>query len=430
MRSIAHRIQFIVVMTTLVAIGVLSVSVLYTYEELERTILHLDTEAGKDFLQGRPVGDGDQRWDTEHLTAFFQSSNSNTHIQPQEIFRGLVAPYSAELELGSKTFLVTVDDVPGGTIYIAKDITAFENREHAVRMGLLYISMAVLLLGTLITHFAARRVVGPLKRLTQSISQMHPSARLDRVDENQADTELASIASTFNSFLAEMEGYVQRQRLLLTMASHELRTPVAVMRGALDVIEQRNSMSVADRVTLERIRRATEEMHSNIQAILLLTRGDKSAAGDNLVREIRPLVEEIVVELEGANFDTTRITIRGESILTKAVPASLVKILLRNLIQNSLQHTQGAVIVAMYSGSIMVIDAAQPVDISSLSTASGQNRTAARGPGLGLFIVTLICERIGWRLLPLPVHQELGMEQAGVEVVFVPSPNGRMEEPS
>ncbi|MDK7178822.1 histidine kinase dimerization/phospho-acceptor domain-containing protein, partial [Micrococcus luteus] len=77
---------------------------------------------------------------------------------------------------------------------------------------------------------------------------------MQRLDTDYDEIELHSISDSFNQFLMQIEQFVQREKNLLNMASHELKTPLAVMLGGLDILDKRGNLSPKDEVTLQRIR--------------------------------------------------------------------------------------------------------------------------------------------------------------------------------
>src|SRR5690606_23369210 len=138
------------------------------------------------------------------------------------------------------------------------------------------LGVVVLVLGALLAHLTTRRLVTPLRQLTDHIRVTQPAPRMPRISRTFKDRELREIADTFNLFLDEIETYVRREQSLLGLASHELRTPIAVILGALDVIAQRGRLSAEDDKTFQRIVRASQEMSANIDSILKLTRRESA----------------------------------------------------------------------------------------------------------------------------------------------------------
>src|SRR5690606_1882219 len=120
-------------------------------------------------------------------------------------------------------------------------------------------ALVIIAFSLLLAVLSSRRIVKPLRLLSDRISRTPVGTSMPRMETDYADAELHSIAMTFNRFLDELESHVRREQSLLSLASHELRTPIAVMSGALDILESRNQLSSNDQATLARVRRACDE---------------------------------------------------------------------------------------------------------------------------------------------------------------------------
>src|SRR5690606_5879190 len=183
---------------------------------------------------------------------------------------------SAEIELAGQTYLARVETVETGVLYVAKNITHFEKREALFQIALLVMTLVIVAFSLLLAVLSSRRIVRPLKLLSERISGTPVGPAMPRMETDYLDAELHSIAMTFNRFLDELESYVQREQSLLRLASHELRTPIAVMSGALDILESRDQLNPNDRTTLGRIRKACDEMGDNVNILLQLARREPS----------------------------------------------------------------------------------------------------------------------------------------------------------
>lgn len=194
--------------------------------------------------------------------------------QLPDIFSALPKNYRGEIELDNKTYLVTIETIPGGVLYISKDITHFENQELLFNLALLVISGFSLLLSLFLARYLSRRIAKPLKQLADSISLTQAGTQMQRLGTDYVDIELHSISESFNEFLKQIEQFVQREKNLLNMASHELRTPIAVTLDGLDILEKRSNLSDKDQVTLQRMRQACLVMRTNVDVLLSLARYD------------------------------------------------------------------------------------------------------------------------------------------------------------
>lgn len=408
-RTIARRIHRTVFAISIICLVITGGLIYLANEDMEQTMLSLDYQAERSFLLDNIGRDQTLTWHTANLRAFYVPADQVDQATPPALFRGLPFPFSGEIEVNEQTYLVTIDKAGGGRLYLANNITLFEQQETLFAIVLAIICLAVIVLSFVLARISSRRLVVPLRQLAGHIGNTLPGRSMSRVPPHFEDAELATIAATFNSFLDELEAYVKREQSLLGLASHELRTPIAVISGALDVMQQRDQLHDDDRRTLDRARQANTEMGANVDMILKLARREETTDGATAI-DLPAMTRELLTELDSATGAQDRVTFAANSPDSPIADPVLVKMLLRNLVQNALQHTEGDVRVHMVRNCIEIIDhgAGLPVPYQRLLT----ERTMPVGEltmmsGLGLFIVTLICERLGWQL-HIPHSSEQG----------------------
>ncbi|MYN12839.1 histidine kinase [Pusillimonas sp. TS35] len=386
---------------SLLSMGAMVVTVLLVNEDLEETMMRIEYSEERDFiLQNRPP-DEMLVWDTQDIAIVYIPKGHDRPAAMPAVLRGLPAKdFSKELVFEGRTYIVNVQVMGAGILYMAKNITHFEDRETLFQIALVIMTLVIVALSLLLALLGARRIVMPLRLLAQHISRVPVGANMPRINEDYAEAELHTIATTFNRFLDELESYVKREQSLLGLASHELRTPIAVMSGALDIIEARGQLNANDRTTLARMRRACDEMRANVDVLLKLARRD---GGTTTLQHIdmgevaRQVIDDLAVS--HAAGERVMLAVRGTAV-AQADP-TLVTMLLRNLIQNALQHTQQSVHVVLAPGLIEVGDEGGGLGAEQQAILRGEKRLSSDGTalsGLGLYIVTLTCERLGWRL--------------------------------
>ena len=398
--SIGRRIRRTVLLAIFVTLFITVTSVFVANENLERSVLEIDLQAERDFILEHTDPDTPLSWDTASLKAFYLPPDSTAQDQLPEIFRGLPFPFSGEIEIDGSTFLMTLGEARGGRLYIAKDISIFERRETLFQTFLLVLGGVVLVLGTLLAHLTTRRLVTPLRQLSDYIRVTQPAPKMPRISREFNDRELREIADTFNLFLDEIETYVKREQSLLSLASHELRTPIAVILGALDVLAQRGTLGAEDRKTVQRIVCASKEMSANIDTVLKLTRR-RSSEDEHERVVLQDVLREVIEEVDRSVGGASRIHVRSDDSPCLMSDRLLVKMLLRNLLQNALQHTSGAVDITVRGAVMEIVDHGHGLPEPQkklLRDELGDASALLALSGLGLFIVTLICDRLGWRL--------------------------------
>src|SRR5688572_11473299 len=121
-----------------------------------------------------------------------------------------------------------------------------------------------------------RRAVAPVAQLAKVVADIDLE-RLSAEDHKRiessrfGDDEVGVLAETIEKTLERISAFVERERYFTGSASHELRTPITVITGALELLEQ-SDLSAADEKVVDRIRRATLDMKTTIEMFLCLAR--------------------------------------------------------------------------------------------------------------------------------------------------------------
>jgi two-component system OmpR family sensor kinase len=143
-------------------------------------------------------------------------------------------------------------ETPGGTVrYLAvpirsgnhvrgvfvaamfQDLEA-ETIEPAVRAAAL-VGVAALLLGSILAFVVARRIIRPVQ-MVEATARTISESDLSRRIEVRGDDEIAHLAETFNDLLERLERAFSAQRAFVDDAGHELRTPITIIRGQLELL--------------------------------------------------------------------------------------------------------------------------------------------------------------------------------------------------
>lgn len=404
--SVARRLRLAIFGVGLLNVVLVLLAVDYAYEDMKAGILDVELQQERDLLQRQLAREGmDALVDTANLTTRFVAANRDTASLPA-MFADRKAPFSDEVNEGGNLYLVSIEMIqePLGTLYVAQDITTLRDREQRFQLALLILMLVMLALTFVMAHFGANRLVKPLKRLIHQINHTAPGSFMPRVSEGYRESEYVDIARTFNRFLNAMEAHVQREKTMLAMAGHELRTPLTVISGALDVMEQRHALSPADARTASRIRRATDDMRADVEVLLELMRGSGRLEEKTAIR-VDELLQEVIESLEAGQPDQSgRIEWQLECPQTSiSANAALVRMLFRNLLQNALKHTHQKVLVRVSQDQVIISDQGGGIPDrvrEQLKSRPGLERASSSelSQGLGLLIVQLVCERLGWTL--------------------------------
>ncbi|MBI4740033.1 MAG: HAMP domain-containing histidine kinase [Betaproteobacteria bacterium] len=378
------------------------IAVFVAYQDLERTMRHLVFAEEKSFFLAHLNRKQGSAIETDKLSAVFVPDGSA--IAPPDLFSGLSVPHRGELRRNGKTYLIRIDRSADGTLYLAKDISLFERREWLFRGVLAAIVLAALGIGLLLAQVTSTRIARPMARLAAAVGRLTPGGGREASSAFPTDfheKELREIAGTLARYLAAVDELMRRERRLLAMASHELRTPVAVIAGALEVIEKQGGAGApAAGKAWRRIRVATDEMREQLAAILALSRTPAFTSVGQA--DMGAVAAAVLDDLAAAGLAVERIAWAHPPMpVTANADPVLAKMLVRNLIQNALQHTTvGTVGVELQADSLSVSDSGPGLPTADRMRLDGKPEHAEAPPGgaLGLYLVTLIAERLGWSL--------------------------------
>lgn len=400
LKSVSRRVYRAILIVSVVATLAMVVTVLVVNEDLELTMLNVEFAQEREFILMNHADDALFIWDTPDLAVVYVPSDEARPAAMPKIFQDLSPDYSAEIKRGRDTYLVTVETVQNGVLYIAKNITHFEDREALFNIALGIIAIVIIAFSLLLARLSSRRIIKPLKLLSERISALPVGPNMPRMEADYVDAELHSIALTFNRFLDELESYVRREQSLLSLASHELRTPLAVMSGALDIIELRDQLGEQDRTTLRRVRRACDEMRDNVNILLKLARRESGDSVHEIV-DVGAVAQKVAEDLALTHNAGQRVRVDTMSTLTVLADTAMVVMLLRNLVQNAVQHTRNQIRVTISRECVEIEDEGGGLSVDEQAILMGHQRFTAEDPalsGLGLYIVTLMAERLDWRL--------------------------------
>jgi signal transduction histidine kinase len=173
------------------------------------------------------------------------------------------------------------------------------------------VGLAVLLLGSLLAWRLASRVVRPVSALTRtarSISETDFSGRIPA----QGRDEVAQLGTTFNEMLNRLEGAFAAQRRFVDDAGHELKTPLTIVRGHLELIEDDPQDR---RETLALVMDELDRMARIVDDLLLLAKHEQPDFLDLATVEVGGLTDELHAKALGLAPREWLLESRGRGVI-------------------------------------------------------------------------------------------------------------------
>jgi signal transduction histidine kinase len=262
------------------------------------------------------------------------------------------------------------------------------------------VSLTVLVVASVLAWLAAGPVLAPLRELTETARSITESDLTQRITV-QGEDEIAELTITFNEMLDRLEAAFSSQRNFINDASHELRTPITIIRGHLELLGDEPQER---RETIELVLDELDRMSRFVNDLLLLAKAEQPDFLTLETVEISSLTEELYVKARGLAQRDWRLEGKGSGILR--VDRQRLTQAVLNLAHNATQHTSAGDVIALGStlkdgkALFWVRDTGVGIPLADQSRiferfARGVGRRRSEGSGLGLSIVRAIAQSHG-----------------------------------
>jgi signal transduction histidine kinase len=237
----------------------------------------------------------------------------------------------------------------------------------------------------------AGRALAPVDRISQVAREIEASDLSRRIALPGPDDELTRLASTFDGMLDRLEGAFKSQRQFLADTSHDLRTPLSVIRSNVEVALDDPTPTVEEwKTTGEIVVRNAERMGTMLDGLLAAARFQNGRAAMVTV-DLAGLTAEVAGDLTAsAATRDVAIGVISESAVVQADPVSLTRAL-GNLIDNALRVAPPGSDLRIASGQV---DGWAYLAVADQGPGFDFSRT---GSGLGLSIVEQVAQLHGGR---------------------------------
>jgi two-component system osmolarity sensor histidine kinase EnvZ len=242
----------------------------------------------------------------------------------------------------------------------------------------------------------ARRAIRPLERLQQAVTSLGRGQTPERLPET-GPREIAALSRRFNEMAKQVEDLLAARTVLLAGVSHDLRTPLARLRLAVEMLVKKPGPELAAQVEAD-----IEAMDRLIADVLTLARGLGHEVAQRVA--VRDLLADLVRAIPGA---AGRVQIEATEIALDA-PVGALRRILANLLENALRYGGSEPVTvraeAMGGGyRIGVLDRGPGIPATEKEAVfrpfyrlEASRSVSTGGSGLGLAIVHQLAAAQGW----------------------------------
>ena len=309
---------------------------------------------------------------------------------------------------------VSVDGDPArGTFIAAFDLNAELKPVSDASRTYLIVGLVTLIVVGLVGWVVAGRLLRPIRGLREAAARITASDVSERIPVVGHD-DVSALTSTVNDMLDRLQGALTGQRQLLDDVGHELKTPITIVRGHLELMNPDNASDVV--ATRDLAIDELDRMGGLVRDISALAQVERSALANVHPTDIAALVERVRLKVAALSAHSWVVTATADGVVL--VDADKLTQALLQLAANAVTH--GAPTGVIELGSALTLDAAGRPHLHLWVSDHGpgisdellprvfdrfQRGTRGRGPagsGLGLAIVAAIAQAHGGTALVAP----------------------------
>ena len=286
---------------------------------------------------------------------------------------------------------------PGRPVFVLADLSTQEVSEGATDAAihkLIFLSAGLFLVALGVSELITRWTLKPLRRLTGRVVREDAATAGARFHADFPKDEIGQLAAALDDYRSRLEEMLARERRFLSDCSHELRTPIATITTALDILGTPAEKGANHDHVRERLRRSAHRMERLIRTFLLLAR-DRTPPVDPEVTDVGELVHGVAEEIRALNpRGSLAVNLVYPSPIMVRINSEALSILCHNLIGNAYLHVG--------EGKLEITVRRQDQSISIVFTDDGPglpenpSSYARGGNGIGLTLVERVCKACGW----------------------------------
>lgn len=357
--------------------------------------------------------------DTQNLTAYFDTTKLPKDIQKNiPLTNGFHESENHEIVV----YKTTKENKDLYLLYYRAQVDSL-----AMYYGLVPLTIILIFLYSILwfSYRFSRRMVSPVSWLANQVNNIDFQAKdispikLDDLPF-ETDDEIQLLADSIVNLGDRLDNFIEREGNFTRDASHELRSPLTVIRIATDMLQTEQTLPQPVLKSIQKIKRAAEDMEGLTEAFLLLAREADNALSVDKV-DVNEIIYEEVERAEPFNrIKNIPINVIQESQLSINTSDKVLSVLFGNLIRNAILYTDsGSINITVTQNSVIIEDSGigmnQEVVDKIFSPHFRANNTNSIGHGVGLTIVKRLSERFNW-----DVHvKSLPKEGTRIEIVLM-----------
>ncbi len=294
-----------------------------------------------------------------------------------------------------------------GVIFAIESLSQVTSVRNHVLLVTVVEATLVLIIALGSTFFVLRRLLRVIARMTQTAREISTGDLNKRIDYSGPKDELGTLAETFDEMIVRLGNAMDAQRSLLSDVSHQLKTPLTVIQGHVEVLTRGDLSDPSEtRQSLDLVRDEVGHASALVEQLLLLGRSLEVDFIEPGIVDLRSFISDIWASVP---LLAERVWRLGDiPDLTLMIDSERMNGAIRNLIDNAIHATKvgDTICLEVVKGDYIdfkVVDTGHgmtpgQVENARVRFSSGAERQK-KGTGLGLAIVDAIAKAHGGQVV-------------------------------
>lgn len=217
-------------------------------------------------------------------------------------------------------------------------ISTLQEANTGFRQEILLVFLLVDIVGILLTYFVAGRALQPLTKLSAKMAQMDENNWNCAMTEPDTHDEIGQVSESFRHLMERLQESFQAQKHFAANAAHELKTPLAVMKSAIQVFHLEEKPSAEEyEETLQLCLETTEQLSQMVEELLVISNPKEEAKEEiSLKKMTEEIFQKYAAQIQEKDLVVWQ-QIQQDTWYTHPV---LMRFLLENLLSNAVKYNQ------------------------------------------------------------------------------------------
>jgi signal transduction histidine kinase len=285
---------------------------------------------------------------------------------------------------------------------VGKSLESIQHTEKNTRKVML-VFLAFIILITFITDLLyTRRLLRPLDAITRKLKDISDPSKYDKTPVKTTTSDFVRLDNALKELMAHIDELFRKEKEITVNISHELLTPVSVLRSKLENLLMRDDLSPEISARIEESLKTLHRLQSMVNSLLLIARLESRQYLRNETFPVNEVLSEIISELSPIAEDSN-ILLEKEfnyDFQVSQANRSLLFSMLYNVVNNAVKNTPagGKVFIKSFNDKghfkVSVSDTGKGMSEAQLNNLFSRfkTRTEINGIGIGLAIAKSIAD--------------------------------------